>query len=458
MNCKRCGSPISENDLFCPKCGYRGKLEEQKLKIRQLKIKHRTAVMAKSRSPLILITAILMTLMAVARLLPLGYGDYSCLIDSAFLIFAAVGFWIVFGTKEHFQLAKSLRMASIYDAYVRVLYTVGIIFGSISLALSVVGIFILAGGTIINDSKTEPVISAQALFLLGMLLLIFGACAIILAIAIREVFAKRRAYFVKLSRFIECGDYTDVKDASVSSYVLAAAAVAMGILSILMSVQLVSSFNSLISMTSDAIYDMIVRAGMEADPDDALGFVGTLELMSIFFDITQVIGVFVSTFYYLVNLIVSYLSAICAVGGIALIVLGAYLVVSGIWMSIVHSELEPTRREIDRENIIRLDIDRRTKQAIAEFAAERERLKAGGDESDATEGLAAEENTETAVESIETIAEEPIEEAADETDEETSESEEIADEVNSNEPIEVSFRDITDEPSAIDSDSEEATV
>ena len=458
MNCKRCNSPISENELFCPKCGYRGRLEEQKLKIRQLKIKHRSTVMAKSRSPFMLITAILVTLMAVARLLPLGYGDYSCLISSAFLILSAVGFWMAFGTKEHFQLAKSLRMASIYDAYVRVLYTVGIIFGSITLALSVVGVFILAGGTLLRNSRTEPVISAQALFLLGMMLLIFGACAIILAISIREVFAKRRAYFVKLSRFIECGDYTDVKDASVSSYVLAAAAVVMGILSIFMAVQLVSNFNSLISMTSDAIYDMIVRAGLEADPDNALGFVGTLELMSIFFDITQVIGVFVSTFYYFVNLIISYLSAICAVGGIALIVLGAYLVVSGIWISTVHRELEPMRREIDRENIIRLDIDRRTKQAIAEFAAERERLKAGGDESDATEGLAAEENAEGAVEPIETIAEEPVEEIADETDEEISEPEEASDEVKSNEPIEVSFRDITDEASTTDSDSDEAAV
>lgn len=429
MRCKKCDSHMSEGELFCHECGYQGRLEEQRAKIKMLKIKHRGIVLDKVHSPLFLILAIFMSLMTVIKVIPLVYADFSVLLEAAFLIMATVGLWISFAAKENYRLARSLRLASVHDAFIRVIFTIVIVFGAIFLTGLVIAVFAIAGGVATGREFGSGAFTSQELFTIGIAIFVIGSLGLSLISLIRRVFASRRAYFVRLARFIETGEYSANASPAISSFVFGTLAIILGICALALSVNLLGAITQLINLMFGSFSGFADFLGVELSGTDMLSLSDLLKILEAYFAGDGIFGGLFSAFLGYINALVSGISLIFAVGGVSATGTGLYFIISAVWITSTHRALDTLRREIDRENVRRIEIDRNTKEAVATFERDRARQKA----EEIVEGFVNE--------SEETVESEPVAELAERIPERSPDFfEEATEEASVDEaPIEESF-------------------
>lgn len=366
---------MTDDELFCQKCGYKGKLEEQKIKLKQLKMKYRGILLEKTRSPLFLVISIIFSVLTVAKAAPIMNGDFTVLLDLGFMIAATVGLWMCYAAKENDKLRTALRTASIYDAYVKVMFVIWIVIGAITLFLSMGATFIIAGTVNAGASSENAVLGFEELFSIGVIELFSGVFVLLLVALVGDVFSGRRKYFNKLSKFIETGDY-DVKKAPViGSYILGGAVALFGISSLTLSTFVTKIIyfilDTLLGLLGLGDFIGVDTSGSGLDLLELLGVNSFISLseMAMFDYIEGFLRTAIDTF-------VGGLSFALFVSGFSALMFGVYYILSAVWMQLAHNELDRMRREIERENIIRLEIDRNTKQAISDFSEERLRLAA----------------------------------------------------------------------------------
>ena len=424
MKCKKCDSPINEGELFCRTCGYKGKLEEQKIKLKQLKMKHRGIVLDKVHSPLFLVVSIFFSAMTLAKLVPIVYNDFSGFFESVFMIIATIGLWTSFASKENDRLARSLRLSSIYDAFIRVILTICIVVGATIIAFAVIGIFAVAGVASVDPDFGGGIFSARELFTIGVAIFVVGALALIMVALFRQIYVSRRAYFIRLARFIETGEYSAAPVPVFGSYALGVAYIFFGVGAIVLSANLVVATSYILNFIFSTFSGLGDLIGMDLAGGEMLTLSDILEIGNTLFGGSGFLSSIFSLFADYINALIGGISALFAIGGFSAVISGVYFIISAVFMTSTHNALDRMRREIDRENVYRLELDRNTKQAINDFDVSQARQKAEQivegfvvqDESDGGDHYASEdkraENTEPTVNEAPAALPEPTVEEA----------------------------------------------
>ena len=209
MNCTKCNHPLQEGDHFCKHCGDRFAIAEQKEKVNVAKGKARAILAENLHSPLFLIFAICFTVMFASQVVSMITGGITAILGGIlpfiFMLIALIGLWKSYSTKSaEYINSKAVRNASIYDAYVRVMYTISMVLTIISGVIIVVLLF--AAGELLAEILSLPEAEEG-----GMVTAIIAAIALSVGITFislyRAIYANRRAYFVGLSQTAETGVY-----------------------------------------------------------------------------------------------------------------------------------------------------------------------------------------------------------------------------------------------------------
>lgn len=371
MKCKSCNNNIPSGDQFCRKCGRPSPLTEQKNKIATSRQRLVSLPRERAHSPLFIIIAIVFTLMSIGRAVGLLYGDFTAPIEGAFMIIAAVGMWLCYCAKDNDKMAKELRAASIYDAYVRVVLTIWIvILSTVFVGFSIlcfVSAYLLAINRAVDVDEALP----MTLVTIGIAALVFGGILILVITFVRSVFASRRAYYLELAKLSEGEAYTEKRSPATGSLVFGIAAVTFGVTDFSFSVFLTG-------IATQIFYGLIDFFGLSdrfgIDISEITGSTEVSDLLdlilSLWFGIDgfnslgelDIFGWIIDLFGAYVNQFTSILSLLLAAIGTSSFVIGIYFILTGVWVSSVHERAKSLREELSCEIVARVELEREIRE------------------------------------------------------------------------------------------------
>ena len=375
MNCNQCNSALEDDALYCPVCGDQFAANNQKTRVNDAFAKTRNIVSKQSKSPVFLAVAILFTVITATQMFAVLRGGIGGILPLVFMIIGTIGFWGCYMAKNYKSLAASLRKASIYDAYIRVLHTVGAVLLSIVGVLSAVSVLLIALlgegiASFMGFGKGSELVSSIGI---ATAIVVFVVFAIIIAVVLifRGIYAKRRKYFLALSETVETCNYAATKAPVKGSYILGG----FNLISAIFSIGLALSARSIVS---DTFAPMLPEFGL-----------------------TESVDALIATF-----------TSSLAVSGVSSIISGAYLILSALWMFNVHKE-EAANKDVLIAECARLE---EIEKAVRDAAFAAEVNNEGADKiadnnvlpvleeitvEDAVEELTAEEAVEESAESAE---------------------------------------------------------
>ncbi len=323
MICKHCNTPIEDGSLICNNCGFEGPLNDARAEINALYEKRSRQPAAVCRSPLFLAFTICLSIISLINAYSVMCGGVGGILPTVFMAISAVNLWLCYCNKDVRSIAPAIRNASLYDAFERVMQIISMVM-TLVFTIVPVAIFIIAGKDAIKNSL--PVDGATFDTLSGVIifaaLLIGGASALILWL-ISRIYMRRRRFFLALATYAETGKFDEVKLPMVSSCVIGVAIIAGGVSSLAM-VTMSDTILGIIAPVMDNLSSLGEIAGiLEAALATAFG--GML------------------------------------IDGIGKIALGAYYVLSAMWMASTQNEVVTLRSDIDHTNVRRLELERSTK-------------------------------------------------------------------------------------------------
>ena len=215
MNCIKCGSPLEDNAIFCENCGNQFAVNEQKENVANALSRTKNLIIKWVNSPVFLIISILFTINFATYAIYVFQGGTdlaSALLPLIFMLISMIGLWRSYSAKSAANLNKTLRQASIYDAYQRVMYTIGIVLLCIFGVLTLVLLFAcgdLIENMIAQSSGDQELAAAFTNGKTTITIIVFITFAISIAIvsAIRAIFKNRRKYFLDLAQASSAGKY-----------------------------------------------------------------------------------------------------------------------------------------------------------------------------------------------------------------------------------------------------------
>ena len=336
MNCTKCNSPVEDGALYCPECGNQFAVDEQKAKVNQAYANTKNLIAKQLKSPIFLVVAILFSVMFASNAISMITGGIGSILGGIlpfiFMLIATIGLWKAYAGKD---LPKALRQASIYDAYTRVMHTITIVLLTILGVLSFI-LLLIAG---LGAKEAASSLGAEEVgsnFLGGgivaaIVVLVVFAIIITVVSIFKGIYAKRRAYFKLLSATAETGDYNAVKAPVVGSYVLGGFDVISAIFPIVIAISGKAIINALLG---DVLAEL-----------DGIGDI--------------------------VNMLLDSLIGGAIIAGISSLISGAYLILSAVWMSMVHKAEVANKATIAAECARLEEIEAATKEAV--FMAEKKK-------------------------------------------------------------------------------------
>ncbi|MBP3314580.1 MAG: zinc ribbon domain-containing protein [Clostridia bacterium] len=346
MNCTKCNSPVEDGALFCAECGDQFAVNEQKAKVNKAYEDTKNLIAKQLKSPIFLIVAILFSVTFLGQVISMLTGGISAILGGIlpfiFMLIATIGLWKAYAGKD---ISKSLRQASIFDAYTRVMYTISIVL------ISIVGVatfvMLLVAGLSANDFASDLGEEEAGGALLGggivaaLVVLVVFAIIITVVSIFRGIYANRRAYFKLVSVTAETGEYKAVKAPVVGSYVLGGYAV------------LSAAFPIIMAISGKAIIEALLGGAL-----DELDGIGEM-----------------------VDMILNTIVGTAIISGLSNLVSGGYLILSAVWMSNVHKAETANKAVITAECARLEEIEVATKEAIIKAEKkkrdeENERLRA----------------------------------------------------------------------------------
>ncbi len=320
MNCKNCGNPLDENKLVCQGCGYQGPLMEERERLESLREKKRTLIFDMAKKPIFLAAAIALSAASVISIFS------ASLLEAIFMIISAVGLWSCYMAKDGRTISGSVRNASLFDAYNRVMFTISAVLSGLLFA----GLAALLFAFSADGSGTLAELSSL-LQILAVVFLVLGVVSVVINLLFRGVYKKRRLYFLEIGKFTETGIYEADRPSVAGSYVIGVITALGGL----------SSLGT--SLLSTTVLVMV---------NELLSAFSSQELA----ELVPMIEMFLSGFF-----------GGLALGGIAKLGLGLYYILYAVWMSSVHEQAVAFTSAIDHQNVRRLDLERRSKVEYEEW-------------------------------------------------------------------------------------------
>lgn len=339
MNCTKCNAVIEDGALYCEACGNQIAVNEQKAKVNAAYANNKGIIVKQLKSPIFLVVAILFSVIFAGQIVSMFsggiFGILSGILPFIFMLIATIGLWKGYAAKDPAAASSALLKASIFDAYTRVMHTISIvllyILGVLSFILAIFGA--VAAGSAASSMGANDAGSS----LLGggivtaiVILVVFGIIITIVTI-FKNIYANRRAYFKILAHTAETGNYPEVKVPVIGSYILGGFDVLSGIFPVILAI----SGGALI----DALFGDLLAS---------LGGLGDV-----------------------VNTILATMLVSLAISGVSSLVSGGYLVLSAVWMSLVHKAELANKDAVAIECARLEEIEAATKDAM--FLAEKKR-------------------------------------------------------------------------------------
>ena len=369
MICKQCNNEIDGGSLVCPICLYTAPLNEERKKLTDLKDRQASLLRSLCHSPLFLAFTVCLSIVALATVGSVVQGNVTDLLAAIFMAVSAVGLWRSYFAKDNRSLADALSTSALYDGFLSVIYVILAICDILATLGGATLAFLVFDGVILESISSRIDELREIALLLMVVGLIFGFIMAAMLFVVRSVFARRRRFIVNLSRFAAEGSYTPCRTATVGSYIIGAINIAGGVILLLMTLAS-SGITSLVSI--------VLGLASSLGGDSMAELAGYAQAFS-----TIVIGTI-------------------SLGGISRLALGLYYIISARFMKSVDTEAMALRSDIEHQNVLRLDLERRTK-------AEIERIQ---------KSRTSPADTEKAAEPAEKVAEEAPVEAVNETVEE----------------------------------------
>ena len=153
MKCVKCNRNMEDGELICKNCGYEAPLMEARERLEFVKEKQRNAVLSASKSSLFFGMTICFSIMTLAASVMAIMGNLIAVLPVIFMIISAVGYWKMFVSKDNIRLTESLKTASIFDAYNRVIFMlVGVVTIVVAAAASI-AMFVIMGKGEMSDLR-----------------------------------------------------------------------------------------------------------------------------------------------------------------------------------------------------------------------------------------------------------------------------------------------------------------
>ncbi len=328
MICKKCNNEIKDGEILCQSCGRAEPLMEERAKHGELLEREKTVLLREKKKPSFIIFTICLTAAALFNGLLAIKGNYLAIVNAAFMIIGCVGYWRAFAAKSGDTLGAGLKNASAYDNYNAVMFTLyaalsgigGVGFGAL--------LFVVAGSLPTSEIT-------QLINILGWIVIVFGVLAMTVLLVVRHLYAKRRKSLLAFGKQAECGVYETKTMSPVGSAVIGGVIVLGGAISL---------GTYLVSATIIAVIEPLLNAffsGMTIN--------GAAELLVL---LKQLLNASLGSLGF---------------DALAQLTLGLFFIISGFWMSGAHSALMIAHAEVDRQNAIRLDLERKTKEAFEEW-------------------------------------------------------------------------------------------
>ena len=314
---------MNEGELFCEKCGSKVPLETQREKINLAHGATITCFAERCRSSLFLLACscfTVATLFLIASAVSLGWvGIGVNSLGLAFMIAAALGKWRCYTANDSDKLARRLKSASVYDAFLRTVYILNAIFA----AVCFIALFIicLSSGKLLS-SFISFVDKDKIGTLLGTAVLVIGIVCVTVILVFGFFYRKRRKYFLALCSTAESGEYKPRKAPVVSSCVL-------GALSII------------VTPGCYVVTSVFTKLGSYLT---GFGDIG-VKLGSIFVGMNTGLLLF----------------------GASSFVLGLYYIASAVWMASVHKAQTAANKALDTEISIYNLLERDTEDAVKSY-------------------------------------------------------------------------------------------
>ena len=343
----------------------------ERKKLTDLKDRQASLLRSLCHSPLFLAFTVCLSIVALATVGSVVQGNVTDLLAAIFMAVSAVGMWRSYFAKDNRSLADALSTSALYDGFLSVIYVILAICDILATIGGATLAFLVFDGVILESISSRIDELREIALLLMVVGLIFGFIMAAMLFVVRSVFARRRRFIVNLSRFAAEGSYTPCRTATVGSYIIGAINIAGGVILLLMTLAS-SGITSLVSI--------VLGLASSLGGDSMAELAGYAQAFS-----TIVIGTI-------------------SLGGISRLALGLYYIISARFMKSVDTEAMALRSDIEHQNVLRLDLERRTK-------AEIERIQ---------KSRTSPADTEKAAEPAEKVAEEAPVEAVNETAEETA--------------------------------------
>lgn len=327
MICKICNNNIPDGSLVCPHCGHAEQLIAEREKLDALRNEERLALVCEKEKRIFLFFVIFLSVGALMSLFPLVRGDITCLLPAVFMIISLVGWWKCFAAKDNIQMADGLRKASCFDAYNKVIFTaLSVICGVLTLGL----VALLATAKSAFDSNPEM---AGLIDVLIVIFVILGVISLAVMLVLRYFYSKRQMALRALAKHDETGIYEGKQLSIVGSCIIGGISLLGGIVSL--------GTYGVSSLLLD-FFNGFLNGFFTELPIEGGGTISSLVMTAMS----------------------AYLSSLTA-DAVAKICMGLYYILSAIWVSGGHDGIAAARSKIDRQNVIRLDLERRVKEEQA---------------------------------------------------------------------------------------------
>ena len=222
MICEKCHASLEGDALFCHVCGDQFAANKQKEKVNSTFLNTRNIILKNTKSPLFLVVAILFSVIFAFRFFSTIRGGiseiFSGILPCVFMGITVYGLWSCYAAKKFDKLADSLRKASVFEAYTRVMHTISVVLLSILGVASVILVLFMGAGAQALNFAPDAISSISII----SAIIVFVVFAVIITIVLifRSIYAKRRKFFLSLSETVRTCNYTTTKAPVVGSYVL----------------------------------------------------------------------------------------------------------------------------------------------------------------------------------------------------------------------------------------------
>ncbi len=323
MYCPKCNTFLNEEQVVCPTCYEKVRLNIQTKKKDEAKATLENMVVKKVHNPLFIIASICYTLYFVLIVKNMVKVNviYILLniIPLIFTFIAVIGLWQSIATKNKNKLINRLKQASIYDGYNKVMYIITIIIFYVLLGLTIIFLILHLFGLVdglLENLENLPKLGIKITIIIGVILIIL----IVIFSLIMNFYAKRREYFVHIGNVSNGTKMYNYKRAPVIGSAI------LGILII---------FYAIILLSMSTIEKILNKL---------LSQIGELEFLNKFLSI-----IFSSNDLTII---------------LACLFLGLYYFFTAIWMGLVHRSLTAEKEIYKREYNLYDEIDKQTDEEI----------------------------------------------------------------------------------------------